>query len=61
MKNVAVIYWSGTGNTEKMAAAVSEGVKLQGSTVNLLEVTHFLLRKFVALISLYHRLEPCKL
>ena len=25
MKKVAVIYWSGTGNTEQMAAAVAEG------------------------------------
>ena len=38
MKNVAVIYWSGTGNTQKMAEAVSEGAKLQGAAVNLLEV-----------------------
>lgn len=26
MKKIAVIYWSGTGNTEMMAKAVSEGV-----------------------------------
>ena len=27
MNKVAVVYWSGTGNTEKMAAAVVEGAK----------------------------------
>ena len=27
MKKVAVVYWSGTGNTEAMAGAVAEGVK----------------------------------
>lgn len=27
MKDIAVIYWSGTGNTEKMAQAVAEGIK----------------------------------
>ncbi len=27
MKDIAVIYWSGTGNTEKMAQAVVEGIK----------------------------------
>lgn len=27
MKNIAVIYWSGTGNTQQMALAVAEGSK----------------------------------
>ena len=27
MKKTAVVYWSGTGNTEAMANAVAEGVK----------------------------------
>lgn len=30
MKHVSIIYWSGTGNTEKMALAVEEGLKTQG-------------------------------
>jgi len=25
MKNIAIVYWSGTGNTEAMASAVLEG------------------------------------
>lgn len=27
MKNIAVIYWSGTGNTQQMALAVAEGAR----------------------------------
>lgn len=36
--NIAVIYWSGTGNTETMAQAVAEGAKSAGATVALLNV-----------------------
>jgi len=36
MSKVAVIYWSGTGNTEAMAEAVAEGAKAQGAAVDLL-------------------------
>ena len=32
----AVIYWSGTGNTEAMANAVAEGMKEAGAEVTLL-------------------------
>ena len=31
MKKIAVIYWSGTGNTESMANAVLEGMKEAGA------------------------------
>lgn len=31
MSKVAVVYWSGTGNTEAMASAVAEGIKEAGS------------------------------
>ena len=31
MSKVAVVYWSGTGNTEAMAQAVAEGVKEKGA------------------------------
>ena len=30
MKKIAVVFWSGTGNTEAMAQAVGEGVKKAG-------------------------------
>ena len=33
MKNIAVVYWSGTGNTEAMAQAVADGVKEKGAQV----------------------------
>lgn len=36
MSKVAVIYWSGTGNTEAMANAVAEGAKAAGADVDLL-------------------------
>ncbi len=36
MNKVAVIYWSGTGNTEAMAKAVAEGAKAAGAEVDLL-------------------------
>ena len=34
--NIAVIYWSGTGNTEAMAQAVAEGVTMAGSRAEVL-------------------------
>ena len=36
MSKVAVIYWSGTGNTEAMANAVAEGAKAAGADVDVL-------------------------
>ena len=36
---VSVVYWSGTGNTEAMAAAVAEGAKSAGAEVELLPVS----------------------
>ena len=36
MSKVAVIYWSGTGNTEAMAGAVAEGAKAAGAEAALL-------------------------
>ena len=32
MSKIAVVYWSGTGNTEAMAEAVGEGIKAAGTT-----------------------------
>ncbi len=36
MKKTAVIYWSGTGNTEATANAVLEGMKSAGAEADLL-------------------------
>ncbi len=33
---IAVVYWSGTGNTEAMANAVAQGIKESGSEAELL-------------------------
>lgn len=38
MKKIAVIYWSGTGNTEEMAKAIAEGAKNANTEVSLLSV-----------------------
>ena len=38
MSKVAVIYWSGTGNTEAMASAVAEGARTAGAEVTLASV-----------------------
>lgn len=39
--NIAIIYWSGTGNTEAMANAVAEGVKANGAEAALLGPADF--------------------
>ena len=36
MSKVAVVYWSGTGNTEAMANAVADGAKSAGATVDVI-------------------------
>lgn len=38
MKNVVIIYWSGTGNTEAMATGVMNGAKSENVNVRLLNV-----------------------
>ena len=39
MNRIAVIYWSGTGNTQMMAEAVAQGAKDAGGEVTLLSVS----------------------
>ncbi len=41
MSKVAVVYWSGTGNTEAMAEAVAEGAKGAGAEVDVIQVADF--------------------
>lgn len=38
---VAVVYWSGTGNTEAMAKAVAEGVRGKGASADLITASDF--------------------
>lgn len=39
MAKAAIIYWSGTGNTEEMAGIIATGMKNKGAEVEVLEVT----------------------
>lgn len=41
MSKIAVVYWSGTGNTEAMAKAVLEGAKEKGAEAVLLTSDEF--------------------
>ncbi|WP_029501866.1 flavodoxin [Lachnoclostridium phytofermentans] len=41
MSKIAVVYWSGTGNTEAMANYVVEGAKESGADVTLFTATEF--------------------
>lgn len=41
MSKIAVVYWSGTGNTEAMAAAVAEGAREKGADVTLITAADF--------------------
>ena len=41
MSKIAVVYWSGTGNTKAMANAVAEGAKNAGAAVELFTADAF--------------------
>ncbi len=41
MSKIAVVYWSGTGNTEAMANAVLGGAKAAGADVEIFQVDEF--------------------
>ena len=41
MSKVAIVYWSGTGNTEAMANYVAEGVKKAGDEADLFTSAEF--------------------
>lgn len=45
MNRLAVIYWSGTGNTEAMAKAVLAGAKAAGSEADLFSVSEISVEK----------------
>lgn len=40
MKKLAVVYWSGTGNTEQMAQKVADGAKAAGAEVEEIGRAH---------------------
>lgn len=41
MSKVAVVFWSGTGNTETMAGAVAEGASAKGAEVEQIQASDF--------------------
>lgn len=41
MKKIAIVYWSGTGNTAQMAEAVAEGAGVAGAKTDLLTPSDF--------------------
>ncbi len=41
MSKVAVVYWSGTGNTEIMANCIAEGAKSKGAEVDVMTSANF--------------------
>lgn len=41
MSKIAVVYWSGTGNTETMASAVADGAKEKGAETAVLTSSAF--------------------
>ena len=38
MSKIAVVYWSGTGNTQAMAEAIGEGIESAGAQANVISV-----------------------
>ena len=41
MSKVAIVFWSGTGNTEAMANAILEGAKSAGAETSLFQASEF--------------------
>ena len=41
MSKLAVVFWSGTGNTEQMANAVADAAKAKGAEVDVLKPNEF--------------------
>ena len=41
MEKLAIVYWSGTGNTKKMAEAIQVGTEKAGTKADLFEVDSF--------------------
>ncbi len=41
MSNVAVVFWSGTGNTEAMADLIAQGASAKGAKVSIIQASDF--------------------
>lgn len=46
MKKIAIVYWSGTGNTEAMAACIAEGIRESGAEAELMGPGEFSAARF---------------
>ena len=46
MNKIAIVYWSGTGNTETMANCIAEGAREAGADVTLMGPAEFSADKF---------------
>lgn len=46
MSKIAIVYWSGTGNTETMANCIAEGVRQAGGEAELLGPAEFSAARF---------------
>lgn len=46
MSKIGIVYWSGTGNTEKMAFCIAEGVKETGAEAVMLAPAEFSAQRF---------------
>ena len=41
MNKVAIVYWSGTGNTEAMADLIAQGARAAGGEADLIQAADF--------------------
>ncbi len=41
MSSIAIVYWSGTGNTEAMAELIAQGVRSQDATAKVITASDF--------------------
>ena len=48
MNKIAIVFWSGTGNTEAMAGFIAEGVRAAGGEAELLGPGEFSASQFFA-------------
>ena len=46
MNRLAIVYWSGTGNTEAMAEGIAEGAREAGAEVELMGPGEFSAARF---------------
>ena len=61
MSKVAVVYWSGTGNTEAMAAKVAEGAQSAGADVQTFTAADFsadMMGQYDAIAFMFSACEP---